>query len=121
VGIFCCGGYQLPQQSVILLPNSKYKDRKLEILVCPVCGGLSAVLTQFNIETQKYEIYRPKRKHTARFIKKLQNEPWKDEKLDCGTKGNAGFIYGVNMQTRSGKIYQFAVDFNGQRRLVKVI
>ncbi len=90
-------------------------------MVCPVCGTLAAVLTQFNIQTEKYETFRPKRKKTVNFIQKVQQEQWKEEKVSYGTKGNAGFVYGVNVQSNNGKIYQFAVDFNGKRKLVKVI
>ncbi len=111
----------MPQRTVILLPDKKYRDRKLEIMVCPVCGGLSAVLTQFNIKKKRYETYRPQRKKTAKFIQKVQQQQWTEEKAAYGTKSKAGFVYGVNMQSSNGKIYQFAVDFNGKRRLVKVI
>ena len=119
--IYCCGGYHEPQQTVILLPDGRYKDRKLELIVCPNCGNIAAVLTQFNIFEKKYETYRPQRKKTLRFIKKIQEQQWKVESVKNGTKSKAGFIYGVNIQAKNGKIYQFAVDFNGKRKLVKVI
>ena len=35
--IYCCGGYYNPSQTVFLLPDNNYRDRKLEIVIC--CGG----------------------------------------------------------------------------------
>ncbi len=119
--IYCCGGYHKPQQTVILFPENEYKERKLEILVCPVCGSIAAELTQYNTKSKKYETFRPKRKQTVKFIKKLQEGKWKEEKVSFGTKSNKGFVYGVNVESQNGKIYQYAVDFNGERKLVKVI
>ncbi len=119
--IYCCGGYHTPHQTVYLLPENEFKARKLEIIVCPVCGSLAAELTQYNTNTGEYETLRPKRKQAAKFIKKLQEGKWKEQKVCCGTKYNAGFVYGVNVEAKNGKIYQYAVDFNGERKLVKVI
>ena len=38
--IYCCGGYYNPSQTVFLLPDSNYRDRKLEIVICPKCGAV---------------------------------------------------------------------------------
>ena len=48
-------------------------------------------------------------------------QKWEEQKVQYGTKGGAGFVYGVNVQAENGKIYQYAVDFNGSRKLVKII
>ena len=119
--IYCCGKYYEPDKTVQLLPDFKYKDRKLEIMVCPQCGGLVAVLTQFNVLTQKYDTYRPKRKRTLDFIKKALEGKLDTVKVKYGTREKAAFVYGVNRQAKNGKIYQYAVDFNGTKKLVKVI
>ena len=119
--IYCCGGYFNPLKTVFLLPNSQYRDRKLEIAKCPVCGALSAVLTQFNIKTQQYETFRPKRKKTAKFINELEQGKWSEVKVKYGTKERAGFIYGINRQYKNGKIYQYAINFNGDKKLIKII
>lgn len=107
--------------TVILEANKFYKYRKLEILFCPNCGAIVAVLTQINKKTGKLEIYRPKRKSTAKFLKKLENEHWQHYDEKPATKQRAGFVYGVNKQMPNGKIFQYGVDFNGCKKLVKVI
>ena len=118
--IYCCGFYQNPVRTVFLLPNFKYKDRKLEIFVCGNCGKLAAELTQFNVITKKYETYKPSsRKRTEEFIRKIKNGKFDEINIRNGTKERAGFVYGVNTEYRNGKIRQYAVDFNKQRKLVK--
>lgn len=119
--IYCCSGYHKPIRTVFLLPDFMYRDRKLEILLCPKCGALVAELTQFNINSQKYEVYRPKRKKTAKFLKEVENGKWQEIKVKYGTKERAGFVYGVNKEMKNGKICQYAVDFNGAKKLVKII
>lgn len=119
--IYCCGGFHTPIRTVFLASTSEYTDRKLEVLVCPVCGALSAVLIQYDIKNQKYELFRPKSKKTAKFIKEAEAGDWRESNIRYGTKQGAGFVYGLNKQHKNGKIYQYAVDFNGIKKLVKVI
>lgn len=119
--IYCCGGCHTPLKTVFLPANFRYRDRKLEVLVCPICGSLVAELVQFDVRKNKYETYRPTSKQTVSFIKDVQAGKWREIKIKYGTKGNAGFVYGVNKQRKNGKIYQYAVDFNGTKKLVKVI
>ena len=119
--IYCCGGYYNPSQTVFLLPDNNYRDRKLEIVICPKCGALVAELVQFNVQSQKYESFRPKRKKTAKFLQEVQDGGWKEVKVPFATKERAGFVFGLNKEMKNGTIKQFSVDFNGQKRLVKVI
>lgn len=119
--IYCCGGYHTPLKTVFLAPDFKYRDRKLEVLVCPSCGALIAELTQYCIKTQKYEVFRPKRKKTSKFIREVENGKWQEIKIKYGTKERAGFVFGLNREFKNGKIYQYAVNFNGEKKLVKVI
>ena len=119
--IMCCRRLNEPLVTVYLCPDDEFRDRKLEIATCCVCGALIAELTQFNIAKQIYEVVRPKRKHTAAFIKKCQQLEWFDLKQNSATKGKMGFVYGVNREYENGKIYQYAVDFNGTKKLVKII
>ena len=111
----------MPIKTVSILPDFQYRDRKLEVTVCPICGALNAELIQYNVKTEKYETYRPKQKKAAKFIKNVESGKWQEIKIKCGTKERAGFVYGVNRVLKDGKIYQYAVDFNGERKLVKII
>ena len=119
--IMCCRQNNLPLVTVFLYPNKNYRDRKLEIAICSVCGALVAELTQFNINKKMYEVIRPKSKDTAKFIKKMQKHGWQNIETKPVSKGNMGFVFGVNREYKNGKIYQYAVDFNGTKKLVKVI
>lgn len=119
--IMCCRHGNEPLVRVFLRPDSFFRDRKLEIATCSVCGALIAELTQFNIAKQAYEVIRPKSKKTAKFIKKMEKLQWFELQLPKGTKSNMNFIYGLNREYKNGKIYQYAVDFNGSKKLVKII
>ena len=119
--IYCCGGYHSPIKTIELSSHYKYSERKLEILECPICKTLVAELKMFNIKHQKYEYFRPKRKKTAQFIKDVQSGKWDEIYLKFGTKERSGFVFGENREYKNGKIRQYAVDFNGVKRLVKVV
>lgn len=120
--IYCCGVYRTPVRTIFLLPNFKYKDRKLEVYVCSNCTKITAILSQFNLQTQKYEIYKPSsRRKTIDFLKKIKNGKFDGTEVKNGTKERSGFIYGVNKQYKNGEIRQYAVDFNAEKKLVKVI
>ena len=119
--ILCCRQKNLPLVTAYLNPEKQYRDRKLEVAICKVCGVLLAELTQFNINKCIYEVFRPKRKDTASFIKRMQNLEYKIIEHPNISKSNMSYIYGVNREYKNGKIYQYAVDFNGQKNLVKII
>lgn len=119
--IYCCGGYHTPDKVVSLLPTFRHRDRKLEVLVCPSCGGLVAELVQYNVRTREYETLRPKKKKVKQFIADVKSGKFDEVKVQHGTKQSAGYIFGVNKEAKDGKIYQYAVDFNGNKKLVKII
>lgn len=119
--IYCCGVYHTPNRVIIPAETNLFKDRRLEILICPKCNSLIAELTQFSLVNNKYEKVRPKRKKTFEFINSIENGEWREEIIKYGTKSNAAFVYGVNEEDREGNINQFAVDFNGVKKLVKVL
>ena len=119
--IYCCGALHEPNQTVFLYPTLFFKKRRLELAVCPVCGALIAELSQFNSRTKKWVKLRPKAKKVKKLIENLQNGYWNGIKVKAATTFNASFIFGLNKEYKNGKIYQFAVDFNGQKQLVKVI
>ncbi len=119
--IMCCRHNNTPFVRVFLNSDDFFRDRKLEVALCSVCGTLIAELTQFNIKKGIYEVIRPKSKNTYAFIKKMQKLQWKN--IDCSpaTKSNMGFVFGLNREFKNGKIYQYSVDFNGTKKLVKII
>ena len=119
--IYCCGGYHTPYKTVALLPTFRHRERKLEVLVCPICGSVVAELVQYNVKTQMYEKIRPKKKKTLKFLADVESGKFDEVKIKHGVKQNAGYIFGVNKQAKDGKIYQYSVDFNGNKKLVKVI
>ena len=118
--IYCCGAYNSPSKTVFLLSDFLFRDRRLEVLVCPKCGALVAELTQFNIKEQRYETFRPNRKKVSKFIKEVESGSWHEIKIKYGTKERAGFVYGLNKEHKDGRVFQYAVDFNGEKKLVKI-
>ena len=119
--LYCCGGYHKPDKIVTLLPTFRHRERKLEVLTCPICGGLVAELVQYNVRTNEYETFRPKKKKTLKFIQDVESGKFDEVKVSYGTSQGASFIYGLNKEAKDGKIYQYSVDFNGQKKLVKII
>ena len=119
--LYCCGGYHEPDKIVTLLPTFRHRERKLEVLTCPICGGLVAELVQYNVRTKRYETFRPKKKKILKFIQDVQSGKFDEVKITYGTSHCASFVYGVNKEAKDGKIYQYSVDFNGQKKLVKII
>ncbi len=119
--LYCCGGYHKPDKIVALLPTFRHRERKLEVLTCPVCGGIVAELVQYNVRTKEYETFRPKKKKTLKFIEDVENGKFDEVKIKYGTTHGSAFVYGLNKEAKDGKIYQYSVDFNGQKKLVKII
>ena len=119
--IYCCGALHEPIRTVFLFPTMFYKKRKLELTICPNCGALIAEIIQFNARTNKWIRYRPKTKKVKKLIQNLKDNFWETKEPKAANKFNASFAFGVNRQYKNGKIYQFSVDFNGQKEIVKVI
>ncbi len=119
--IYCCGVYHSPSRVIIPAETKLFKQRRLEILICPKCNSLIAELTQFSLIKNEFEKIRPKRKKTFKFINSIENGEWEEEIIKYGTKANAAFVYGVNEEDKNGNINQYAVDFNGVKKLVKVL
>lgn len=119
--IYCCGGYHSPTRTLFVPSGFRYRDRKLEVLVCPTCGKLVAELVQFDVKKNQYQTIRPKKKNTKKFIQDVESGKFDDVKIQYGTKLGAAYIFGLNKECNNGKIYQYAVDFNGKKKLVKII
>lgn len=119
--IYCCGMLHKPDRIIRLMPDFKYSDRVLEIFICNVCGKISAELTQFNIKHQKIKKKRLEKRQLVKFINFFKDGSFDEIAPDYATKSRAGFVYGVNRQDKNGKIYQYSVDFNGTKTLVKIL
>ena len=119
--IYCCGGYHTPDKTVSILPTFKHRERKLEVLRCPSCGTLVAELTQYNVNTRQYETIRTKKKKTKKFLQDISEGKLEEVKVFQGTKVNSTYVFGVNKEAKDGKIYQYDVDFNVMKKLVKII
>ena len=111
----------MPLKTVFLMPDFQFRERKLELIVCPKCGALRAEVTQYNIKEKKYEVKRLKNKKISRFISEIETGKIRKIDIKRGTKERSAFVYGVNKECKDGTIKQYAVDFNGNKRLVKVI
>lgn len=119
--IYCCGKFQKPVKSVCLLSDFNYTNRRLDIIVCDVCGKITAELSQYNVKTKKFKIRKLQKRQLNRFLINLKNGSWQEVKLNYGTKSASGFNFGVNKQDKKGNIYQYSVDFNGVKKLIKII
>ncbi len=101
------------------MSDFKYDNKKLEILSCRVCGKPVAELSQFDLEKGKFQTIRLSKKRLNRYCNRLKNGRWQEVNIPKGTKGGAGFVYGVNRIDKNGTIYQYSVDFNGTKKLVR--
>ena len=119
--MICCSIEQKPVKIVKLLPDFKYKDRILQVFVCCKCGKITAELRQYCIRHKKFKIKKLSKRQLAKYVVKQPDNSWCEVKIEKGIKQRAGFIYGVNKVDKNGKIYQYAVDFNGVKTLVKEI
>ncbi len=119
--ILCCGSEQKPDFTVRLLSDFKYRERVLEVIICKKCGGIIGELKQYNVRTKKYEIQRLKKRKLAKYVQRLETGRWQEKEIPKGTKGGAGFVYGVNIIDKDGNIYQYSVDFNGVKTHIKTI
>ncbi|MBQ9244895.1 hypothetical protein IJ182_01355 [bacterium] len=119
--IYCCGRMQEPVKKLRLANDFRYRERFLNVIVCNVCGKVIAEIIQYDVKKQKLIKKRLAKRQLAKFLERLKDGSWQEIKNEYGTKGKAGFIYGVNRVDKNGKIYQYSVDFNGTKTLVKII
>ena len=119
--IYCCGILHKPARIIRLMSDFNYSDRILELFICRVCGKITAELTQFNIKHQKVKKIKLTKRQLAKYISLIREGSWDEIPVEYGTKSKSGFSYGINKQSKNGKIYQYSVDFNGTKTLVKVL
>jgi len=113
----CCGReVKNITRKINLLCIDFFTDRKIEIGICSVCGAQVAELSQYNKKSGQYDRIRPKKKHTAEFIRTFEKEPYLENiiEVEFGTFANMNWVHGVT--TAKG---QYAVDFNGTKTLIK--
>ncbi len=119
--MICCSVEQKPVKTVLLMPDFKYRERCLQVFECAVCGKISAELVQYCIRTKRYKKVKLSKRRLAKFLARCEDGSWREVEVNTGTKQRAGFVYGVNRIDKTGNIYQYSVDFNGTKTLVKQI
>ena len=120
--LYCCGQYVKVKKTVYPCDTERLKEQKLEVGFCTTHGGLICELTYYDKKEAAWKRIRPKRKNIRDFIKRVENGEFTLDKpiKTVGNKSNMNFVYGENIEKKD-RISQFAVDFNGTRRLVKEI
>lgn len=105
------------------------RDQKLEIAYDTSIGLRVCEFSFYNALENQRQIKRPKGKNREDYIQRLEKFITKAKNGEfsvikpikkTGTKSNMNFVYGENIEKKD-RISQFAVDFNGTRRLVKEI
>lgn len=106
MGIFCCGVYWSSGDERIedfrtldLLETPLFSKRKIEIVTCPKCNHLRAELTQYNKQQKQWKNFKPKKKHTAEFIKAYESQPYIENlknHIQNGTRENMNWLYQEN-------------------------
>jgi len=115
----CC---QFKADDIYYLEDTElYSSRNLAVGFCPMCKRPVAELTEFNfsgginkttlsgIHAQKLlQSIQKDILYSVREItyKRLKSKPY-------------GWKYGINKETKSGKVRQYACDFYGNKELVK--
>ena len=123
--IYCCGTWFKPDRVIVLEDNWARKNQIIEIGRCPKYHkddkpNLIVEYSYYDVEKKRPRNYRPKKDKVQQFLEKIQkNIVFK--RIKTGTKSNQAFKYGLNILKKDNKIHQYAVDFNGERTLVKEI
>ena len=110
MSIFCCGCYHISSEKRILQDTEKYKDRVLEIITCPKCGQIKALMVEHRKIDNKIKETRPKKGKVQEFIKKYSVGSWFDanvKNIKCGTLSNMHWNYSDGKRNK-----QWVKDFN---------
>ncbi len=120
-----CHGLFRAEEIWFLEDTDKFKNRRLEIGVCPFCGNKILGLFQRDKKTDKLVYIRTRDKKAKRLYEELKSQiDYKRSDIPKGTKSNMGFVFGKNeVHNVNGEkiIFQKAVDFNGTEKIVKKI
>ena len=129
--IYCCGIYHQPNLSnnfdrkIKLFDNDKYENRFLEIIRCPKCNKVKALVTQWEIKSGKLKELKPKKGKLEQFIKYYEHEPYEEIKLkspETGAFSNMywyyidGFIDNIIRDLNDTKIE----SFNSELKILKL-
>ena len=120
-----CHGLFRAQEIWFLFDNAKFKNRRLEMGVCPFCDNKIFCLFETEKETGFIRFERARDKKAKRMYEKYKSEiDYKRSDILKGSKSNMAYVYGKNeLHTINGKhvIFQKSVDFNGTEKVVKRI
>lgn len=120
-----CHGLFRAQEVWFLDDNEKYKNRRLEIGVCPFCDNKIYGLFEKEKTSEKSVFVRARDKKGKRLYDSLKSQiNYKKSDIMKGTKANMAYVFGINEEhIINGKkiILQKAVDFNGTQKVVKRI
>ena len=118
-----CHGLFRADEVWFLYDNEKFKQRRLEIGICPYCDNKIYGLFEKEKTTNKLFFVRLRDKKGKRLYESLKSQiDYKRSDIPKGTKSNMGFVFGKNeVHNVNGEkiILQKAVDFNGTEKIVK--
>ena len=118
-----CHGLFRAEEIWFLEDTENFKNRRLEIGICPFCNNKILGLFQRYKKTEKLVYIRARDKKAKRLYEELKSQiDYKRSDIPKGTKSNMGFVFGKNeVHNVNGEkiILQKAVDFNGTEKIVK--
>ena len=118
-----CHGLFRAEEIWFLEDTENFKNRRLEIGICPFCNNKILGLFQRDKKTEKLVYIRARDKKAKRLYEELKSQiDYKRSDIPKGTKSNMGFVFGKNeVHNVNGEkiILQKAVDFNGTEKIVK--
>ena len=115
----CCVDFK-PKRRFILSPN-KYKERTLEYGFCPKCNVFVVSLKTKDFDGHISTVT-AKRKKAINLYNALKPDiiTGYRKNIRQGNRSNMAFIFGLNIQ-KGETISQYAVDFNGEKKLIKTL
>ena len=120
-----CHGLFRADEVWFLYDNEKFKQRRLEIGICPYCDNKIYGLFEKEKTTNKLFFVRLRDKKGKRLYESLKSQiDYKKSDIAKGIKANMAYVFGVNEEhlfNGEKVILQKAVDFNGTQRVVKRI
>lgn len=106
---------------LFLFDNATFRHRHIKVGYCPKCKRTVIELLEERKIDGKWFIEQKVGIDAINFLTKirLNIDYTSEKKKEKNTP--LGFLYGVNVETKSGDIKQYASDFRGTKELVKVI